>query len=71
MRTRPLLRNVHHRAMIMPVGTLRTAAYSYQPELLDNSSFICNNSQMGLSTEWNSNPMSYANPLLQKTFNLT
>jgi len=46
MRTRQLLRNVRHRAMIMPVSPLRTELIHIS-RVWDNLSFVCNYSRMG------------------------
>jgi len=70
MRTRPLLRNVRHRALITPVNLLRTRLIYISPSywtIYRSFEIIL---QLEPSADWNVNPMFHANPLLQKTFNL-
>jgi len=65
MGTRPLLRNVRHRTMITPVNPLRLRPIHISPSYRTvYRSFEIINGYCSL--DWNSNPMFYANSLLQK-----
>jgi len=68
MITSPLLSNSRHRAMITPVSPLSIVGSFILAELLVNFLFVWNYSQTGnCPWDWISNPVFYANPLLQKT----
>ena len=63
---RPLLRNARHRTMIMPVNSPRLRLIHISPsyQTVYRSFEIILEWYYPLG--WNSNPMFYANPLLQK-----
>jgi len=69
MRTRSLLRNVHHRVDDASCS-LAYQAHSCSPKLLNNLSFVWNCSRMGSVHRLEFKSNAHANSLLQKTFNL-
>jgi len=65
MGARPLLHNTRHRTMIMPVNTphLRLILARVTRQFIVRLKLFLNGY---CPLDWNSNPMFYANPLLQK-----
>ena len=66
MRARPLLRNARHRTMITPVNPPRLRLLHISPSYQTVYRSFEIILEWVLSMDWNSNPMFYANPLLQK-----
>ena len=66
MGARPLLRKVRHRTMITPVNPPRLRLIHISPSYQTVYRFLKLFSNGYCPLDWNSNPMFYANPLLQK-----
>jgi len=69
MRTRLLLRNVRRRVMITPV-VMRSRLIRVRPSYWIIYRSFESILEWDCPLDWNFNPMFYANPLLQKIYNL-